>query len=166
MKVLDEYFLMVVFTLLLNRVHVFANFIFNLNRETWQWMDKTQDQVRTRDSCTLLVVIQTVVIFFTPLIFRTFFFFTQLCFFFTPVFSSHHYSFPGCSFLKAGSHVRRNDASISESARKRTCEPERRKHKRKRKKKEIFPFSCAYAYACVVESYVWTSLNRALHLAL
>ena len=37
MKALDEYFLMVVFTLLLNRVHVFANFIFNLNRETWQW---------------------------------------------------------------------------------------------------------------------------------
>ena len=27
MKVLDEYFLMVVFTLLLNRVHVFANFV-------------------------------------------------------------------------------------------------------------------------------------------
>ena len=26
MKALDEYFLMVVFTLLLNRVHVFANF--------------------------------------------------------------------------------------------------------------------------------------------
>ena len=37
MKALDEYFLMVVLTLLLNRVHVFANFIrFNLNRETWQ----------------------------------------------------------------------------------------------------------------------------------
>ena len=36
MKVLDEYFLMVVFTLLLNRVHVFANFMFNLNRETQQ----------------------------------------------------------------------------------------------------------------------------------
>ena len=29
MKALDEYFLMVVFTLLLNRVHVFANLIFN-----------------------------------------------------------------------------------------------------------------------------------------
>ena len=28
MKALDEYFLMVMFTLLLNRVHVFANFIF------------------------------------------------------------------------------------------------------------------------------------------
>ena len=36
MKALDEYFLMVVFSLLLNRLHVFANFIFNLNRETWQ----------------------------------------------------------------------------------------------------------------------------------
>ena len=49
---------------------------------------------------------------------------------------------------------RRNDASISAkaSARKRTCEPGRRKHKRKCKKKETFPFSCAYA--CVVASYV------------
>ena len=36
MKALDEYFLMVVFTLLLNTVHIFANFVFNLNRETWQ----------------------------------------------------------------------------------------------------------------------------------
>ena len=34
MKALSEYFLMVVFTLLLNRVHVFANFMFNLDRET------------------------------------------------------------------------------------------------------------------------------------
>ena len=33
MKALDEYFLMVVFTLLLNRVHVFAIFMFNLDRE-------------------------------------------------------------------------------------------------------------------------------------
>ena len=33
MKALDEYFLMV---LLLNTVHVFANFMFNLNKETWQ----------------------------------------------------------------------------------------------------------------------------------
>ena len=40
--------------------------------------------------------------------------------------------------VKAGSQVRRNDASISASTRKRTCEPGRRKHKRKRKKKEIF----------------------------
>ena len=32
MKALDEYFLMVVFTLLLNGVHVFANFLFNLDR--------------------------------------------------------------------------------------------------------------------------------------
>ena len=36
MKALDEYILMVVFMLLLNRVHVFVNFMFNLNRETWQ----------------------------------------------------------------------------------------------------------------------------------
>ena len=35
MKALDEYIPMVVFTLLLNRVHVFATFMFNLNRETW-----------------------------------------------------------------------------------------------------------------------------------
>ena len=33
MKALDEYFLMVVFMLLLNKVHVFATFIFNLDRE-------------------------------------------------------------------------------------------------------------------------------------
>ena len=36
MKALDEYFLMVVFMLLLDKLRVFANFIFNLNRETWQ----------------------------------------------------------------------------------------------------------------------------------
>ena len=36
MKALDEYFLMVVFTLLLNTVHVFSIFMFNLDRETWQ----------------------------------------------------------------------------------------------------------------------------------
>ena len=37
MKALDDYFLMVLFTLLLNRVNVFfAIFMFNLNRETWQ----------------------------------------------------------------------------------------------------------------------------------
>ena len=36
MKALDEYFSMVVVTLLLNRVHVFANFMFNLDRGTWQ----------------------------------------------------------------------------------------------------------------------------------
>ena len=36
MKALDEYFLMVVFTLLLNTVHVFASFMLNLDRETWQ----------------------------------------------------------------------------------------------------------------------------------
>ena len=36
MKALDEYFLMVLVTLFLNRVHVFAIFMFNLDRETWQ----------------------------------------------------------------------------------------------------------------------------------
>ena len=36
MKALDEYFLMVVLTLLLNRVHVFAVFMFYLDREIWQ----------------------------------------------------------------------------------------------------------------------------------
>ena len=36
MKTLDVYFLMVVFMLLLNRVHVFANFMFNLDTETWK----------------------------------------------------------------------------------------------------------------------------------
>ena len=36
MKALIEYFLMVVFTLLLDRVNAFANFMFNLNRETRQ----------------------------------------------------------------------------------------------------------------------------------
>ena len=36
MKALDEYFLMVVFTLLLNRVHVFANFMLNLDKEIRQ----------------------------------------------------------------------------------------------------------------------------------
>ena len=33
MKALDEYFLMVVFPLLLNRVYVSANIIFNFNRK-------------------------------------------------------------------------------------------------------------------------------------
>ena len=32
MKALDKYFLMVVFTLLQNRVHVFANFMFNFGQ--------------------------------------------------------------------------------------------------------------------------------------
>ena len=36
MKALDEYFLMVVLTLLLNAVHLFAIFMFNLTRKTWQ----------------------------------------------------------------------------------------------------------------------------------
>ena len=31
MKALDKYFLMVVFTLLPNKIHLFANFVFNLN---------------------------------------------------------------------------------------------------------------------------------------
>ena len=43
MKALDEYFLMVVFTLLLNRVHDFTHFMFNLNRETWQWTVKGKE---------------------------------------------------------------------------------------------------------------------------
>ena len=33
-KALKEYFLIVVFPLSLNRVHVFANFMFTMNRET------------------------------------------------------------------------------------------------------------------------------------
>ena len=37
MKALDDYFLMVIFTLLLDRLHVFTVFMFNLDRETWQW---------------------------------------------------------------------------------------------------------------------------------
>ena len=36
MKALEQHFLMVVFMLLLNRVHVFANFMFSLDREIWQ----------------------------------------------------------------------------------------------------------------------------------
>ena len=36
MKALSEYFLMLLFVLSLKRVHVFANFMFNLKRETWQ----------------------------------------------------------------------------------------------------------------------------------
>ena len=37
MKALDEYFLMVAFTLFLDGVHIFANFMFHyLNRKTWQ----------------------------------------------------------------------------------------------------------------------------------
>ena len=35
-KALNEYFLMVVFMLLLKGVHVFANFMFNLNRQKLQ----------------------------------------------------------------------------------------------------------------------------------
>ena len=37
MKALNEYFVMVVFTLLLNRLHIFSIFMFNLDsREIWQ----------------------------------------------------------------------------------------------------------------------------------
>ena len=36
MKAINEYFLNVVFPLLLNTVHAFANFMFNIKRETWQ----------------------------------------------------------------------------------------------------------------------------------
>ena len=36
MKALHEYFLMVVFMLLLNSVHVFSNFMFNMDKEKWQ----------------------------------------------------------------------------------------------------------------------------------
>ena len=36
MKALDEYFLMVLLTLLLNRVHAFAIFMLNFDRKTWQ----------------------------------------------------------------------------------------------------------------------------------
>ena len=35
MKALNEYFLLVMFTLLLNGVHVLANFMLNMNREIW-----------------------------------------------------------------------------------------------------------------------------------
>ena len=44
MKALDEYFLMVVFTLLLSRVHVFCSSMFNLDRETGQWKGSVQEQ--------------------------------------------------------------------------------------------------------------------------
>ena len=36
MKALNEYFLVVVFMLLLNRVHVFAIFMFYFDKKTWQ----------------------------------------------------------------------------------------------------------------------------------
>ena len=39
MKSLAEYFLMVLFISFLSRVHIFAVFMFNLDRETWQWKD-------------------------------------------------------------------------------------------------------------------------------
>ena len=37
MKALNEFFLMVVLTLLLNKIHVFVNFLFHLKRETSDW---------------------------------------------------------------------------------------------------------------------------------
>ena len=37
MKALDDYFLLVVFMLLLNSGHVFLIFMFSLDRESWQW---------------------------------------------------------------------------------------------------------------------------------
>ena len=40
MKALDEYFVMVVFTLFLNTVHVFANFVFNWTEKHGSERDK------------------------------------------------------------------------------------------------------------------------------
>ena len=77
------------------------------------------------------------------------------CFFGSDIVASCSSTWGFCS-LKAGSQVRRNDASTS--ARKCTCEPGRRKHKRKRKKKERFPFSCACAYVIPVHTYVFLRL--------
>ena len=57
MKALDEYFLIVVFTLLLNRVHVFVNFMFNMSRETWQSKGKT---VRYKTLTVILCVFKVV----------------------------------------------------------------------------------------------------------
>ena len=42
MKDLDEYFLMVLLLLLLKRVRVFANVMFNLNIGTWHWKARLQ----------------------------------------------------------------------------------------------------------------------------
>ena len=54
MKALDEYFLMVVSTLLLNAVHVFANFIFKfehgserINVNSSEWISNTRQQDMT-----------------------------------------------------------------------------------------------------------------------
>ena len=48
MEALDEYFLIVVFTLLLNGVHVFVDFMLNLGRESWHsvafWDAKTKNK--------------------------------------------------------------------------------------------------------------------------
>ena len=48
MKARDEYFLMMVFTLLLNRVHVFAILMFSVNKETWQCRKRVKV---TNNSC-------------------------------------------------------------------------------------------------------------------
>ena len=37
MKALYDFFLMVVFMLLLNKLYVFEIFMFNLDKETWDW---------------------------------------------------------------------------------------------------------------------------------
>ena len=44
MKALDEYFLMAVFIMLLNRVHVFAIFMFNWTEKDGGEMVKTANQ--------------------------------------------------------------------------------------------------------------------------
>ena len=44
MKALDEYFLIVVFMLLLKKVHIFANLMFNLNSlETWHAVKRIKE---------------------------------------------------------------------------------------------------------------------------
>ena len=43
MKALDEYFLMVVFTLLLNKLHVFAIYIFSFERKNMAAQTKDAD---------------------------------------------------------------------------------------------------------------------------
>ena len=48
MKALNEYILMVLFVLLLKRVHVFATFVVNWNREnTVQYTDSTVQYLHT-----------------------------------------------------------------------------------------------------------------------
>ena len=52
MKALNEDFLMVVFKLLLNRLNVFAIFMFDLDRETWQWKGSLR-RIRTKPRRTI-----------------------------------------------------------------------------------------------------------------